>query len=207
MFINMIKTKASSYYAVKEQMSSRNRMTTLEEEMNLQSALRSDKLDPRWSEYYKDILPNPENHYFTEGMFTETGIKVPKGIDPERIVTIEGVDYYPRVVLVEKSEVDEVMIPRSVSGAILEYNKYGIPTKTASYNKGAFWSGNATFFTFLGLGSQEKVQALIITHLFEPTNFISAGMYFHGNNPYHLQIKTVSRENSMTDHFRQVIRN
>ena len=125
----MVHTPNTNYYDVKKSLPTGVRMSTAEEELNIQLGYERAKKDPRKDapEFYDNFAKNIDKKYIWS--WTETGLRVPKGWDDGRIDKLTG--KYPRIVLIGDEEADMLHIPVGDGRLIVSWGRYGLPSDTA----------------------------------------------------------------------------
>ncbi|MBI4015150.1 MAG: hypothetical protein HY362_00295 [Candidatus Aenigmarchaeota archaeon] len=109
------------------------RISTAAEELALQLAEEAAGKDPRQATVFDDLFARNEGQVYVF-QWTETGLRVPKGTQPEYFQTdSNGSKYYPRIVLIGDKEVGEVLVPEGDGRVVTKWDKvFGLPAETES---------------------------------------------------------------------------
>ncbi len=121
----------SNYYNSKYGIVYGVRMSTAAEELAIQRGMEMSGKDPRRGGEFKDIFTRNGHHWYA-WQWTETGLRVPAGRDPNKYETDEqGRKYWAREVLIGKDVIGEVLVPEGNWRVVTEWDEVsGIPKVT-----------------------------------------------------------------------------
>ncbi|MFH1978125.1 MAG: hypothetical protein ABIJ92_02270 [Candidatus Aenigmatarchaeota archaeon] len=138
-----------NYYDSKNELPEGHRMSTAVEELAIQLGLERAGQDPRKAEVLNDLFGRKNNGWYAF-QWTETGLRVPKGYDPNRTETDEqGRKYFQRIILIGDQEVGEVLVPEGSGRAIMEWDEvFGIPRVTSDKAGDMTLENHTTHFYF-----------------------------------------------------------
>lgn len=120
-----------NYYDSKSSIPAGYRMSTAAEELAIQLGLEKAGQDPRQVEAFNDILAINNNDWHA-WQWTETGLCVPEGRDPNKYQTdSHGRKYWARIVLIGNERVGEIIVPQGGGRVIVEWDEvFGLPKTT-----------------------------------------------------------------------------
>ena len=98
-------------------------MSTAAEETAIQLAIERDGKDSRKAKVFDDLFGRNNDSWYA-WQWTETGLRVPKGHDPNKYETdSQGRKYWPRIVLIGDREVGEVLVPEGNGRVVVEWDE------------------------------------------------------------------------------------
>jgi len=125
------------------------RMSTAGEELAIQLGLERARRNPRKAKEFDDLFGRNDEGWYA-WQWTETGLRVPKGRDPDKYETdSNGRKYWVRTVLVEDQEVGEILVPKGNGRVVVELDEvFGIPRVTSDKDGDMEYDNHTTHFWF-----------------------------------------------------------
>ena len=119
-----------NYYDSKAAISN-GRMSTAAEELAIQLGIEKAGQDPRTAGVFGDLFARNDSKTYV-WQRTETGLRVPKGRDPDKYETdSKGRKYRARTVLIGDEEVGEILVPEGAGRVVVEWDEvFGLPRTT-----------------------------------------------------------------------------
>ena len=120
-----------NYHDSRALIPSSQRMSTAAEELAIQRGLERDDKDPRKEAVFDDLFGRNDSHVRI-WQWTETGLRVPAGRDPNKYETDrQGRKYWARKLLLGDEVVGEILVPEGNGRVVAEWDEVsGLPSVT-----------------------------------------------------------------------------